>query len=467
MTTESPTTSVRSMAASLLPPETRRPPRFIWLSNFEAERAWTQAGAVRLPTLSEPDDRAIINRLEEMNLFLAEAPDALILREPSDQAFLAYLEGLGFHLPRILTVAPPDKQTLISEAILKSDRCCRALSEYARQHDHYYLLPYAKTRLEEAIAEKTGLQSIGPPSAVCERVNSKIYSRRVSRDLGLTTIEGGECELIEEIEKEFNRLSAVLSHGGKVVLKEAMGVSGKGLVVIDSEAKFQRVLSLLKRGAKPGAMIAFVLESWLDKLKDINYQIFVSRSGEVRLLTIKEIITEGGAHKGHRFPATLSNEQRDCYEAAAQAIGARLFKDGFTGIAGIDSIIDQEGMVYPLLEINARFNMSTYQLGLDRLLPQEARVIARHYQLLLREPLSFERLSDSIGSDLLRPAESRYGVILQNFATVNVNSRPDQPEPFKGRLYMLLVGNDLDRVQDLDRRMNHALSALGVLAPGH
>src|SRR5262249_441210 len=130
-------------------------------------------------------------------------------------------------------------------------------------------------------------------------------------------------------------------------------------------------------------------------------------------------------------------------------------------------IIDNEGTVYPLLEINARFNMSTYQLGLDRLLPPEAQVIARHYQLMLREPLSFERLSDSIGSDLLRPAESRYGVIVQNFATVNVNSRPDQAKPFIGRLYTLLVGNDLGRVQDLDRRMNHALSALGVLAPGH
>jgi hypothetical protein len=455
------------MAASLLPPEAGRSPRFIWLSNFEAERAWAQAGAVRLPTISRPDDQAVVNRLEEINLFLAEAPDALILREPSDPAFLAYLEGLGFRPPRILTVSPPDRHTFISDAILQSDQCCQALKEYARQHDQCYLLPYAKTRLEEAIAEKAGLQPAGPPSAVCERVNSKIYSRRVSKSLGLTTIEGGECESIEEIEEEFNRLSAVLSHRGKVVLKEAMGVSGKGLVVIDGEAKFQRLLSLLKRMAKPGAVIAFVLESWLDKLKDINYQIFVSRSGETRLLTIKEIITEGGAHMGHRFPAALSTAQIDCYEAAAQAIGARLFKDGFTGIAGIDSIIDQQDTVYPLLEINARFNMSTYQLGLDRLLPPEAQVIAKHYPLLLREPLPFERLSDSIGSDLLRPAESRYGIVLQNFATVNVNSRTEQPGPFKGRLYALLVGGDPDRVQDLDRRMSQALSALGALAPGH
>lgn len=449
MTTNRPSI-VRRLYTGLLPLTAQASARFVWMSNFEAERFWTDKKAVQLPRLSQPEDAAIINRLEETSLFLAEAPDLLILRERSDQEFLDYLTELGYRLPTILHADPPDNQTPIAEAVLANQHLCSLLSQSSPDGDRPFFLPYAKTALEEQIGEKAGLQCLGPRAEVCAKINSKVYSRTLSRELGLRTIKGWECESFGEIEAAFKGASRNLTMGQTLVLKESMGVSGKGLLIVDSERRAQQTLAMLKRKERNDSQFAFVLEQWVDKLKDINYQIFISASGQVELLAIKEIIAQKGVHLGHRFPPTLSRSQIECYEQAGQAIGERLFKEGYTGVVGIDSIIDHNHEIYPVLEINARFNMSTYQLGIERLIRPDAKVIAKAYPLQLKERLPFGRLIELIGPHLFRKGASDEGVIIQNFATVNANN-DSSGQPFKGRLYLLLMGEDDHQLARLDR----------------
>jgi hypothetical protein len=458
MTAKKTDSVVRRLFTGLLPSEVREKSRFVWMSNFEAERFWTDRNVAQLPKFSQPEDVAIVNRLEEMTLFLAEEPDILILRERSDQGFLDYLVELGYRLPTILAVNPQDKLSAIAEAALTDGQLCDHLSRSSRNGGKLFFLPYAKTRLEEQIIEKTGLQNVGPSAAVCERINSKIYSRVLSDELGLRTIKGWECESFQALEEAFKIASADLASGQKLVLKESMGVSGKGLFVADNERQAQQIIAMLKRKEKAGVRFAFVLEHWVDKQRDINYQIFISASGEVKLLAIKEIVAEKGVHMGHRFPPALSPSQLECYEQAGQAIGKRLFAEGYVGVVGIDSIIDQNDEVYPVLEINARFNMSTYQLGLERLIGPGAKVIAKYYPLLLKEKLSFDRLTDLIGPCLLKRGSAGAGAIIQNFATVNVNS--DAAAPFKGRLYVLLIGEDDEQLARLDQLMIEKLNTI-------
>jgi hypothetical protein len=458
--------SARTCFASLIPPHTQSDFRFVWLNNFEAERFWAPRNAIQLPKFSQPTDAAIVNRLEEMGLFLAQYPDVLVLREPSDQAFLEYLSDLGFDLPIILAVNPVDKVTPISEAILADEAVRGKLSELAVEEGACYLLPFAKTKMEEEISAQTGLKSLGPSAAICERVNSKIYSRRIGNELGLRTVPGTECESIAALEECSERFAAHLSERRSVVLKEAMGVSGKGLYVADTNAKLRQIIGLIKRKAKPEDEVAFVMEVWIDKLKDINYQIFISPSGETRLLAIKEIVTRDGVHLGHRFPPDLTAAQIACYEESAEAVGACLFEDGFTGLAGIDSIIDREGNVYPVLEINARLNMSSYQLGLEWLIDPRSCVLVKHYPLLLKRPLSFSDLKSSLGPDLFIPPRNNAGALIQNFAAVNVNFNPGDGAPFKGRLYALIVGTSFEHVTEIDERISLRLEEWQVAESG-
>jgi Pre ATP-grasp domain/Carbamoyl-phosphate synthase L chain, ATP binding domain len=453
------TEGITDMFRALLPESAAPDARLIWISNFEAERFWTHPETLHLPAVSQVSDVAIVNRLEEMTLFLAESPDMVILRQASDPDFIDYIASLELKPAQVLSSEATDTSSPITQTVLQNAELCDELVGRARRDGEFYLLPYATSHLEEEMAGRTAVPGLGASAAVCQKVNSKIYSRRTSRELRLNTVPGGECESIKDIEAAYQELSKTSS---VLVIKESMGVSGRGLSLIDSATKMRSLLAMLKRRWKPDSRVEFVFESWIDKAQDINYQIFIAPSGEVRLLSIKEAVTKNGVHMGHHWPPALTPEQYECYRKAAEAIGYRLYMDGFTGIAGIDSIIDREGTVYPVLEINARFNMSTYELRLDEIIAPEMEKVVKYYPLALSQPLNFLDLSSALGSDMFH-AGSQSGIGVFCFATANCNFRPDAALPAKGRLYVFIAGRDAAHIDHLDGVMLKALERCGAI----
>jgi hypothetical protein len=434
---------------------------FLWLGNFEAERHWDDPEAVHLPSVSMPADLAIVNRMEEMALLLAGKPDHVILREQPDPDFMAYLSELGFVLPSVVSIDAEDRTLPVSELILETNSFVMRLQELARRHPDLCLLPFGKTRLEESIGERTGIPVAGVTARLLETVNSKLYSRQISAELGLRTIPGVSCATFEDLERASVEMCRYFPN--RLVLKEAMGVSGKGLVVLDSQERLERALAMLRRKAKLGTPCRFVLEKWIDKLTDINYQILVTPDGGIRLLCIKEAVTRNGVHMGHYSPPLLAPRQRESYEIAAVALGKRLFQSGFVGIAGIDSIIDQQGDVYPALEINARFNMSTYQLALDRMVPPESTTVVKHYPLAIGDRVPFSRLAAVLESTLFGLGGRTEGVGIMCFGTVNCNS-PGANSSAKGRLYVFLTAHERDAIKQLDAEVQARLaSCAGVI----
>jgi D-alanine-D-alanine ligase-like ATP-grasp enzyme len=396
-----------------------------------------------------------------MCLWLAGEPDAVVLREAPDPEFLSYLERIGMALPTIVITQPGKATDSISQAILNSEECSRKLNSLKSADSDLYLLAYGNTVLEQEIANATGIPLLGPEGAVCAAVNSKIFSRRLSLRLGLLTIPGYECESLEDLEEAFRQMKPRVSAGSKIVLKEAMGVSGKGLVVMEQSGKMDQVLDLFRRSHKAGRKYAFVVEEWIDKEKDINYQVLITPAGDVRFLAIKESFARGAVHAGHRCPPELTEIQLDSYHSAALAIGKELHHAGYSGIAGIDSIVDREGRVYPVLEINARFNMSTYQLSLERALEPGSRFIVKNYSLSLQSPLRFQDLADGLGDSLFGLHGRMRGVGVMCFATVNCNVKPSTTQA-KGRLYVFIAGQDTPEIDSLDLKTQRCLEACGA-----
>jgi D-alanine-D-alanine ligase-like ATP-grasp enzyme len=457
------TSQVRRLFQAVFPDPSAPDRRFVWLSNFDAERHWDVPGAVHLPSISQPAETAIVNRIEEMTLLLAGQPDTVILRERSDPDFLAYLEELGFALPSIVSIDCGERTRPASEAILDSDACCERLKDVARRNPGACLLPYGKTRLEEEIGRRVGLPVAGPDAALLETVNSKLYSRRITEELGLRSIPGRACASLQELEEAAPALLHETPGGAPLVLKEAMGVSGRGLVVLDNEERLNRTLTMLRRKARPDAPCHFVLEQWVGKLKDINYQLLVLPSGEVRLLSVKEAVAQNGVHMGHRSPAVLSEEQLEIYRTATQAVGRRLFQSGFTGLAGIDSLVDDGGDVYPVLEINARFNMSTYQLALERMIPAGATTLVKHYSLSLSKRLPFSTLRRRLEPLLFGIDGREDGVGIMAFAPANCNAGA-AGHTAKGRLYVFLTAGDFAAVERLDAQVLAGLAECSGVA---
>ncbi|WP_041824899.1 MULTISPECIES: preATP grasp domain-containing protein [Streptomycetaceae] len=429
---------------------------FVWLCNFEVENEWAR-GYRGLPAARVSATSATVQRMEELGALLAEPTDHLLLDRPLDASYRRYVEKTGLGAPAELVTAAPAREGGTGQAVLDDPGLLDRLRALAAGGAR--LMPMGNSPLVERIARETGLPLAVPDAAVHERVNSKIYSRRVTEELGLRPIPGFCCETVGELR---HALEHGLADGGPVIVKDAYGVSGKGLIVLDSRRKADRLLRMVERRATSTGddSIHVVVESFLPKRFDLNYQFTVDHAGRVRLDFVKEALTSGGVHLGHVMPAALTPAQHATLAEAAGKLGARLYADGFFGVVGVDALLGADDLVYPVLEINARLNMSSYQGRItERFLTEGGAALAKHYPLRPARPVSFDEVTAALGP-LAEPPHGSTGVVVTCFGTVNAQAGTG-PGPFEGRLYTLLFAAGRDGLGELDRAVATALTGLG------
>src|SRR3989338_6495406 len=78
--------------------------RFVFLNNFEVETHWTEKGAVFPNPVSLGKSKAVVNRMEELGIFLAGREDVIVLKDGIDATYLSYLQKEGFELPQVVIV---------------------------------------------------------------------------------------------------------------------------------------------------------------------------------------------------------------------------------------------------------------------------------------------------------------------------------------------------------------------------
>jgi hypothetical protein len=424
---------------------------FVWLCNFEVENQWAR-GHVGLPAARLSATEPTVRRMEQLGALLADPSDHLLLGHPLDREYRAYADQLGFTLPAELVAGGTDLGT--SSAVLDAPDVLVGLGRLGEQGA--YLMPMGNSRDEQRIAELTGLRLAVPDADTFERVNSKIYSRRLVEELGLRAVPGHCCETIAELR------AAIADGPWPLIVKDAYGVSGKGLVVLDGPVKAARLLRMVEqRGRRTGVdRLDVVVERFLAKHFDLNYQFTIDRAGRLRLDFVKEALTARGVHMGHVMPANLTRKQLQDIEVATERIGARLYADGFFGVVGVDALLGEDDLVYPVLEINARLNMSSYQGPVtERFLRPGYSALAKYHPLRLREPVAFHDVRDALG-DLADPPVDGIGAVVTCFGTVNAQAGTSTP--FDGRLYSVLFGPDRDTLAALDSRIEGALGSLTV-----
>ncbi|MFD7662371.1 ATP-grasp domain-containing protein [Streptomyces sp. NPDC059788] len=433
---------------------------FVFLGNFEVEEQWA-VGEPGLPRMGFTGGGAVVNSMDEFAMLLAGEGDHVVLKAHPDAGYLAYLRGLGLALPTVHVVTESDPARTVSQDAL-ADTALHA--ELARAGAGLMLYAHGVSGVEEQLAERTGLPLAHPTAAVCKDVNSKIYSRRVADELGIRQAQGWACDTVVELTRAVEEARELLTQGRKLVLKDAYGVSGKGIMVIESERRLDRVhrMVLARAEAAGSDRAGLVLEEWVTKQTDLNYQVTVGRDGSVRFDFVKEAITENGTHKGHRMPARLTPAQLDEITDAGLRIGARLAADGYFGVAGMDALLLPDGTVFPVIEINARNNMSTYQVRLQEAFVGEGRIaLARHYPLKLSAPLPFDELRRTLDGLLLERPDGA-GLLVNNYATVNaaVQTLAEPGATADGRLYGLVVGDTADQVNAIDTEITARLAAV-------
>ncbi|MFJ4653238.1 ATP-grasp domain-containing protein [Nocardia sp. NPDC088792] len=433
----------------------------VFLGNFEIEDRWAM-GEPGLPGVSFPAGRAVVNRMDEFTLLLAGPDDHVVLKAAPDPGYLSYLGELGLTPPRILAIGRQDPQRTVTADILADPAIRTALGRLARGGAR--LFPHGVSDLEEQLAETSEIPLAAPAAAVCKRVNSKIYSRRLAEELDLRRPRGWAAETLDELDEAVGRARLLLAAGHTVVVKDAYGVSGRGIAVVATVERLDRLQRMaIRRAERAGHRRAgLVVEEWVAKHTDLNYQFTIGRDGAVHFDFVKEAITEAGVHKGHRFPAGLTAAQEAGVRDSAQRIGAALAADGYFGVAGVDALLDPDGGLYPMIEINARNNMSTYQARIQETLGTGGNpVLARHYPVRLRAPLAFADLRRALKGVLLE-RDSDSGLLINNFATVNAAAPAgDMPAGgYDGRLYGLVLARDPHQLAAIDTEISIRLAAL-------
>ncbi|WP_093754306.1 ATP-grasp domain-containing protein [Streptomyces sp. DvalAA-19] len=429
----------------------------VLLGNFEVEEEWAR-DEPGLPRVAFTAGSAVVHRMDAFTLLLAGKNDHVVLKAAPDPDHLGYLEELGLDLPRVHTVSGGDPgQTVTRDALADPalQEALRTLGPDAR------IVPHGTSVREEELSGLTGLPLGTPPAALCKAVNSKVYSRAVAEATGLRQATGWSCGNLTELDAAFEEARFLLRVGRRVVVKDAFGVSGKGISVLDDERRLDTLRRMIdRRAARSGDdRVVLVVEEWVDKTADLNYQFTLGRDGSVHFDFVKEAITEDGVHKGHRFPARLTTLQLDAVRHAVEVLGRRLAADGYFGVVGVDAMTDPQGGLYPVVEINARHNMSTYQTRLqERFLGPGSHALARHYPVRLRTPLTFDRLRTLLGELLFTGSGS--GLLVGNFATVNAAATEDGT-PYEGRLHGLLIGDSPRSLERTDEAITARLAALG------
>lgn len=420
----------------------------IWMLNIGAEKYWNKVNA---GIIDRNEDR-IVNRSEDMNLLLCREQDILILRERPDEAYLKKMEQIGFSIPTILVPENTDAWTPISELVLQDESLLLKLSALARERKDVYFVPYAVTYLEERIAERCALRIAGPSSQVSARINDKIFNREIAGHLGLKVCQGKVCSSIEEIREEYSRLVDQAPYFKKVIIKEPHGASGKGLYIVEHESQLLPLLTRLSRFSRSNPEAKWLVEGWYAKKADINYQIYISPQGNVEVFSIKQQILRDTVYIGSRIPADVSPEVADAYQEYGSRIGCYLFQLGYTGVAGIDSIITEEDEIVPIIEINGRFTLSTYISFIMNVIG-ERKMFSRYFKLISDMPMTYEELCIKLHKEgLLYDEQTGEGIIAYTSGTLPVRKNPDG-DAYAGRLFTLIAAKHWDTVAEYSTRL--------------
>jgi hypothetical protein len=391
------------------------------LANMEAEDDWNH-GRPGLPTISGSRRSDVVQRMDQLGIWLASKDDTVLVSTTPDPAFVRYLRERGLYEGRFLSADSGGPEL----------RGFRRASLISLGHSGAALAPMGNTLGTEAIAHAGSLPIASPSADLSARVNAKTFSQRLCDRLGIPRPRSVSTSNLGELR---NSLRELMTDVPKLCVKESLGVSGRGIITLDSLPAAERLLRMLAKQHGEDDQLEFVVEEWIEDATDLNYQVLIDESGGVRPIGLRSSHVLRGVHQGHRFPTRLDSDTAAELEQHGSAIARSLRDDeGYFGVVGLDALLTSSGALYPCLEINARLNMSTFQNRIvEEYVPTGSAAEFFFVRLPESAPGEFGWYEEQLRPLLYRSGDDR-GVIVMNHATTgSVGDR---------RLYVATIGSD-------------------------
>ncbi|GBF75585.1 hypothetical protein PA598K_04003 [Paenibacillus sp. 598K] len=399
-----------------------------WVYNVNQEQKWNVVS--EFPSIQDAQQLELVKQQEQQMLFAADSTDTVLFRYKPDDEFLTYLKNEGIVLPKMQIADPYSGRFDNLEAL--SDKAVLTV-------------PYIVTSdLYEEFGLDESINLYGAKHDLVKRLNNKFETRRFAENNLFQTTKGFFCTNEDELRLAYNKLKQ--EGFERCVLKIAYGSSGKGLKLIDNDRSFNLLLKFITRRNK---QFYLLLEGWYTVRQNINCQLFISTE-EVQILAVTEQqIDNNGVYMGTNFTPYYEAALVERYKLEMLRLGRLLQGQGYRGICGVDSIIDQEGSLFPIIEINARLTQVSYLISQVMKLKQQYQVVeSRFIRFNSSSSLNFNTVYNIVEKAVVPSQENRF--LIYTFARHN----SIEFDCVLYRVFVLFYGDDRSAVEAMIVRFN-------------
>jgi len=200
--------------------------------------------------------------------------------------------------------------------------------------------------------EENGVEFIGPPSEVLQKMGNKVEARKIAVKAGVPTIPGSTkpARSVEEA------LAMAEKVGYPVLVKAVYGGGGKGMRIVMDKDEMHRTLELavLEAEASFGSREIYV-EKFLPRTRHIEFQVLADKSGNVVHLGERECSLQRRYQKlTEETPSSFTTEElrEEMGEAAVKIAKAVNYVSAGT----VEFLVDRD-MNYHFLEMNTRLQV--------------------------------------------------------------------------------------------------------------
>lgn len=430
-------------------------PLRVLFGSQDAERAWDPAARHVFPELPGGNSGTVLASADELLLLSARSADEVLCSRRPPDALLRRLGDLG--CAARATAVPGDPGIPVERRIADG-----ALTPgHARGRT---AVPYAVVTDTAEAVRALGAADATVPLAVAAHVNSKMWSNGFCRSRGLAG-----AAAVARTEAELHAAAAAVE--GPLVLKSPYGVAGRGAAVVRNRrqlvvfARRLAALAALAESGTPGEAEGdgLLVQPLYRRALDFSAHLDVRHDGTVVLAGFR-----GMTNRGLTFSSSdgLAPEDRrrleddEAYGSVLWDLGRELFRAGYHGPVSVDGLITEDGMLVPVLDVNARLSLGRFGLDLQERCAGRCALVGLH-AVPVRVGVPYEE-ADALIDRALAAAGLHWDGTTRPGITALTGGTLQGPV---GRLYFAVHSATAEEGRDMARAARETLAASPPAAP--
>jgi [BtrI acyl-carrier protein]--L-glutamate ligase len=220
-------------------------------------------------------------------------------------------------------------------------------------------------------------------------LNNKTYVREFVAGLNFPLPQGSICDNVESLAASYLNLKRATGTE-RFVIKRPYGSSGSGFYHVFGDKDFSAIYSRIRGMA--GVSEKWIIEEWQNTTMCLNAQLFVDPQDSRVLAITQQFINPLGVYQGSDLLPILPPPITEVYGQYLQDLMRVIAAMGYKGFLGVDSYINSDGQLIPVIEINARMTLVTYLLDLREHLigEQNKSILYRIYKFSVQHMIEFD-----------------------------------------------------------------------------